>query len=299
MKRRSRNCLEFIFKMQRFASHLLRLSRVPLQEVQAISCKLAPLTAENLRLNQLDIDSAISAANEKKNESLYLPQTEMPQTPLLNDPTTGFSRRSSTTGLSPSKARKCNASGDFWPKTPPRGTFSSVTKSSTRQKLLLSPSPGTPPPTTPTLDQLGFNLNDIPTHSRHYKDEPRHEHLMTPEEWEGDTERRTLRRQIKKLLFATDVNCSLNELPLDINWRSSGSSMGLGLAPIDDEYQGHGRGRSLGLNNLEGFWPAYEAIEDADEDSNPPSPSTPNSLMNDTSELEARIGTMSVAPSAR
>jgi len=248
----------------------------------------ATLTPDDFLAHAFGLEYAVSVSRNGGIKSDSSTSTEAPGTPELHGSSSSFSSSSRRSGSTASRTQN-KSSGGVLPKKPPRGTFSSIRRSS-KPKDIPSPSPSNPP--SPVLPELTSRHNEDPlTRLLPIQDSSKLEPIVTREEWIENTKRRIERRRLRKLSLAIDAtDCFPDQLPLDIDCRPSGWSMGLGLPSVDEEdLQRHGRRNSA----LDCYWPTCEQCED------PYSPilPSPNSAMVDISELADRCDEMSTGSS--
>ncbi len=242
----------------------------------------ATLTPDDFLAHAFGLEYAVSVSRNGGIKCDSSTSTEAPGTPELYGSSSSFSSSTRRSGSTASRTQN-KSSGGVLPKKPPRGTFSSIRRSS-KPKDIPSPSPSNPP--SPVLPELTSRHNEDPlTRLFPIQDSSKLEPIVTREEWIENTERRIERRRLRKLSLAIDAtDCFPDQLPLDIDCRPSGWSMGLGLPSVNEEdLQRHGRRNSA----LDCYWPTCE---------DPYSP-IPSSPMFDISELADRCDEMSTGSS--
>jgi len=252
--------------------------------------KRATLTPDDFLAHAFGLEYAVSVSRDGGIKADSSTSTEAPGTPVFGHHGSPSSFSSSSRGSGSTASRPQNkSSGGVLPKKPPRGTFCSVRRSS-RPKDIPSPSSSNPPsPVLPDLHSFTSRHNENPpTHLLSIQDGSRIEPIVTREEWIENTERRIERRRLRKLSLAIDAtDCFPDQLPLDIDCRPSGWSMGLGLPSVNEEdLQSHGRRNST----FDGFWPTCE-------DPYSPVLLAPKSPMIDILELADRCDEMSIGSS--
>ncbi|KLO09837.1 hypothetical protein SCHPADRAFT_930907 [Schizopora paradoxa] len=271
----------------------------PRPEVKTTPRKRVTLTADDFLAHAFGPEFVVSESCKEGGQTGSSSPIEVPGSPLWVDTSpSGSSRRSSTSGQGSTRSQKKDAAGGVLPKVPPRGTFSSVKRSS---KLKETKDTGTPPSSEPSspanpLSDLPHtqDRNSVPKHLLYVQDNPKSEQLMTPEEWREASERRIQVRKLRKLRVSVDVDCTLSPMPLDIDCRPLGLSMGMGLAPIDEDHsQTLKRVRSPRNFAYDVFWPSCEASGKGNSNR-----STPESPMIDITGLQDRCDALSLGPAS-
>jgi len=244
----------------------------------------ATLTPDDFLAHAFGLDFAISLNRDSGSETGSSTPSDAPGSPRLEaNSSSSSSSRGSSYGSDSKSQRKSR--GGVLPKNPPRGTFSSVRRSSKSRNLASPP----PSPSDPPSPDISISELRPFTHLLHVQDNPKLEPVMTLEKWRESAERRIERRRLRQISFAVDGwDCSMNPLPLDIDCRPLGCPMCLGLAPVtENNLRRHSRERCPMRNALDTFWPACETDEESNQ-------SMSNSPSIDMKELVDRCDAMSV-----